>query len=80
MPGFTNVYQTFFQNEVEVLILFNEMNDGRGRSFKCFILKLKTFLNIPEVVFSMEDGVDAVGVFTVVDFSTVTKHFFNSRK
>jgi len=51
-----------------------------GRSFQCCILKLKTFLNIPEVVFSMEDGVDAVGVFIVVDFSTVTKHFFNSRK
>ena len=51
-----------------------------GRSFQCCILKLKTFLNIPEVVFSMEDGVDAVGVFIVVDVSTVTKRFFNSRK
>jgi len=45
------------------------------------MLKPKTFLNIPEeVVLSMEDDVDAVGVFIVVEFTPVTKLFFSGVK
>jgi len=52
-----------------------------GRLFQCCLLKPKTFLNIPEeVVLSMEDGVDAVGIFIVVEVTPVTKLFFSSIK